>query len=81
MLGGSVYFIEGGSAPVYGELLGLASEVGIGPEEGVVRHSSIRCDFLMLMFKNKLTGFVATLSEEKRVELRRALAHALQLDR
>ena len=67
-------------APVYGEVLGLGTEVVIGPEEGVVRQSSIRCDFLTLMFKNKLTGFVAALSEEKRGELRQALAHALQLN-
>ena len=63
-------------APVYGEVLGLGTEVVIGPDEGVVRQSSIRCDFLTLMFKNKLSGFVATLSEEKRGELRRAIAHA-----
>lgn len=68
-------------APVYGEVLGLRSEVVIGPAEGVPRESAIRCDFLMLMFKSKLTGFVATLPAPKLVELRRALLHALQLDR
>ena len=67
-------------APVYGEVLGLRSEVVIGGEEEVPRHSSVRCDFLMLMFKSKLTGFVATLSEEKQIELKKALAHALQLN-
>ena len=68
-------------APVYGEVLGLRSEVVIGGEEEVPRQSSIRCDFLMLMFKSKLTGFVATLSEEKQIELKKALSHALQLNR
>jgi len=34
----------------------------------------------MLMFKRRLTGFVATLSEEKQRELARALRHALQVD-
>ncbi len=34
----------------------------------------------MLMFKNKMTGFVATLPAPKRQELRRALLAALQLD-
>ena len=68
-------------APVYGEVLGLRSEVAIGPEDGVPRPSAIRCDFLTLMFKRKLTGFVATLPAEKQIELRRALTHALQLDR
>lgn len=68
-------------APVYGEVLGLRSEVVIGVEEGLPRQSAIRCDFLMLMFKSKLTAFVATLPASKRVELKRALGHALQLDR
>ena len=66
-------------APIYGDILGLRSEVVVGTENGVPRQSSIRCDFLTLMFKRKLTGFVATLSEPKRSELRRALACALQL--
>jgi len=66
-------------APVYSEVLGLRTEVVIGIEEGVPRQSSVRCDFLTLLFKTKLTRFVATLSEEKQIELKRALAHALQL--
>jgi len=67
--------------PVYGEVLGLRSEVVIGAEDGVPRQSAIRCDFLTLMFKTKLTGFVATLSPEKQIALKQALAHALQLNR
>jgi mRNA interferase MazF len=67
-------------APVYSEVLGLRTELVIGPEEGVPRECAVRCDFLMLMFKNKLTGFVATLPAPKRQELRRALLAALQLD-
>jgi mRNA-degrading endonuclease toxin of MazEF toxin-antitoxin module len=66
-------------APVYGEVLGLRSEVVIGAAESVPRQSAIRCDFLMLMFKRKLTGFVATLSEEKQRELKQALQYALQV--
>ncbi len=68
-------------APVYGDVLGLTTEVAIGPEEGVPRESSIRCDFLTLMFKKRLTGFVSTLSERKQSELKAALTCALQLDR
>jgi mRNA-degrading endonuclease toxin of MazEF toxin-antitoxin module len=67
-------------APVYGEVLGLRTEVVIGVEDGLPRESAIRCDFLALMFKRKLTGFVATLSGAKQRELRRALAHALQVE-
>jgi hypothetical protein len=45
----------------------------------VPRRSAIRCDFLTLMFKKKLTGFVATLSAQKQLALKQALSHALQL--
>ena len=68
-------------APVYGEVLGLQAEVPVGPDEGLPRVCGIRCDFLMLMSKRRLTGFVSTLSAAKQRELKRALAHALQLDR
>jgi mRNA-degrading endonuclease toxin of MazEF toxin-antitoxin module len=67
-------------APVYGELLGLRTEVAIGVDDGLPHESAIRCDFLMLMFKRRLTGFVATLSADRQRELKRALRHALQAD-
>jgi mRNA interferase MazF len=66
-------------APVYGEILGLTTEVALGPEDGLSRACAIRCDFLTLMFKNKLTHFVSTLSAFKLAQLNRALAHALEL--
>lgn len=68
-------------APVYRETLGLRSEVLVGSDDGLPHDSSVRCDFLTLMFKRKLTHFVTTLSERKQRELREALAYALQLDR
>ena len=49
-------------APIYSELLGLTTEVILGPADGLPRTSAIRCDFLKLMFKHKLTHFVASLS-------------------
>jgi len=51
----------------------------VGPEDGLPRTSAVRCDFLTLMFKSKLTHFVSTLSATKIAELNRALAHALDL--
>lgn len=66
-------------APVYGEVLGLTTEVVLEPEDGLPRTSAIRCDFLTLMFKSRLTQFVSTLSATKLTELNRALAHALEL--
>lgn len=66
-------------APVYSQFLGLSSEVVVGPEEGLPRVSSVRCDFLTLMFKRKLTQFVASLPPRKLAELNRAVAVALDL--
>jgi mRNA interferase MazF len=66
-------------APVYSETLGLRTEVLVGLDEGLPKDSSIRCDFLTLIMKSRLTHFAGTLSVEKRRELDRALTHALQL--
>jgi mRNA-degrading endonuclease toxin of MazEF toxin-antitoxin module len=68
-------------APVYREALGLRSEVLLGREDGLPHDSSIRCDFLTLIFKRKLTHFVSALSNSKVNELNRALGYALALDR
>lgn len=66
-------------APIYGESLGLRSEVLVGVEEGLPKGSAIRCDFLTLLFKRKLTLFVSTLAAGKQRELSLALAYALQI--
>ena len=66
-------------APVYSEVLGIDSEVVIGPEDGVPRPSSVRCDFLTLLFKRKLTRPVGQLSTARLSALNRALTYALEL--
>jgi mRNA interferase MazF len=66
-------------APVYSEVLGLTTEVVLGPDDGLPRTCALRCDFLTLMFKTKLTRFVGTLSAHKIADLDRALAQALDL--
>lgn len=66
-------------APVYSEILGLRSEVVLGREDGMSHDSALRCDFLMLMFKRKLTRFVGTLTAEKIEQLNQALHYALEL--
>ena len=35
-------------APIYSEILGLRSEVVLGPADGLPHDSAIRCDFLAL---------------------------------
>jgi mRNA interferase MazF len=66
-------------APVYRETLGLRSEVLVGADDGLPKDSSIRCDFLTLVMKHRLTSFVGTLSGDKQTELSHALRYALQL--
>lgn len=66
-------------APVYSEVLGLTTEVVLGPEDGLPHSCAARCDFLTLLFKAKLTHFVGTLSPAKVAALNRALASALEL--
>lgn len=66
-------------APVYGEILGIRTEVVLGREDGLPRSCAIRCDFLMLMFKSKLSQFAGSLSPRKVDELNVALTHALQM--
>ncbi|HEY3449076.1 MAG TPA: type II toxin-antitoxin system PemK/MazF family toxin [Myxococcales bacterium] len=68
-------------APIYSEVLGIPTEVVVGESQGLKRECAIRCDFLMLMFKRKLTRFVSTLPASKLQELDRALAMALELKR
>ena len=67
-------------APAYSNVLGLSTEVVVGPEDGLPKTSAIRCDFLTLMFKSKLTGYVSRLGGAKVGELNRALVKALELD-
>jgi mRNA interferase MazF len=69
-----------GCAPVYSRILGLTTEVVLGPDDGLPHACAARCDFLTLMFKAKLTHFVATFSPQKVAELDRALTHALGLE-
>ena len=66
-------------APLYSSVLGLSTEVVVGPDEGLPRTSSIRCDFLTLMFKSKLTSYVTRLQGPKLQELGQTLARALEL--
>lgn len=66
-------------APIYSEILGLRSEVVLGTEDGLPRESAVRCDYLTLMFKRRLTNFVGTLGANKLSELDDALHHALDL--
>jgi mRNA-degrading endonuclease toxin of MazEF toxin-antitoxin module len=66
-------------APVYSTWRRLETEVPITEDEGVDHPSSIRCDFLMLLRKDRLQHLVGSLSGPKVLALNRALAVALGL--
>jgi len=64
-------------APIYSEVLGISTELTLGATEGLRHTSAARCDFLMLMFKVKLTSFVGALDAERFEDLDAALRIAL----
>jgi mRNA interferase MazF len=66
-------------APIYTRHDGLASQVAIGPEEGVKHESSIHCDELISLPKTALTNFVGMLSQPKQRVLDQALLIAFDL--
>jgi len=66
-------------APIYGEILGLRSEMVVGSANGLPRESAIRCDFLTLMFKCRLKHFVGSLTSGQIGELSSSLRYALDL--
>jgi mRNA interferase MazF len=66
-------------APVYSSGEGLATQVAIGPEEGLKHASWIMCDNLVSLRKSELTHYVGSLRAAKQVEVDRALKVALEL--
>jgi mRNA-degrading endonuclease toxin of MazEF toxin-antitoxin module len=66
-------------APIYGRILGVSTEVVVGVGEGLPRDCAIRADFLCLMFKARLSGFVSRLGAARTAQLDRALRIALDL--
>jgi mRNA interferase MazF len=66
-------------APVYSRRDGLATQVEVGPEEGLKHESSVHCDALVSVQKTLLTDFVGSLPPERERALDRALRVALGL--
>ncbi len=66
-------------APVYTAYDGLATQVPVGPDEGLKYDSSIHCDELVSLPKSVLTDFVGTLPPRKLEALAEALRIALDL--
>ncbi len=67
-------------APVYSTSSGLASQVSVGPDEGLEHASAVHCDGLVSIPKSELTDFAGSLSDEKHAELSAALRVALAIE-
>lgn len=67
-------------APVYTQRGGLASEVEVGPAEGLKHPSAILCDVLTSFPRGQLTDYVGTLGSAKLAALRAALRVALDVE-
>lgn len=67
-------------APIYTRRDGLATQVDVGPEEGLKHESSIHCDALISVPKATLTDFVGSLSSSRRAALDDSLRIALAVD-
>jgi mRNA interferase MazF len=65
--------------PVYSVRHGLASQVAVGPDEGLKHESALHCDELVSLPKARLTAFVGCLATSRMGELDRALATALDI--
>lgn len=67
-------------APVYSRRDGLATQVNIGPQEGLKHNSSIHCDALVSLPKSLLTDYVGSLSADRLADLKTALRIALAIE-
>ena len=66
-------------APIYTAYDGLATQVPVGPDEGLKHESSIHCDELVSLSKSMLTNYIGTLPPVKIQSLNQALRIALDI--
>jgi mRNA interferase MazF len=64
---------------VYSRRDGLATQVEVGIEEGLVHESSVHCDALVSLPKGLLTDYCGTLKPGRVIALDQALRVALAL--
>lgn len=67
-------------APVYSQRGGLATEVEVGIDEGLLHDSSIHCDALVSLPKSALSQFVGPLGPKPSSQLDQALRVALAVE-
>jgi mRNA interferase MazF len=67
-------------APIFSQRLGLATQVDVGPAEGLKAPCSIHCDALVSLPKSALTDYVGALGPARTRALDQALRIALALE-
>lgn len=67
-------------APIYSIHDGLSTQVAVGVSEGLKHESSIHCDELVSLTKNRLTNYIGSLSSRKMQMLDAALSIAVGLE-
>lgn len=67
-------------APVFSQYDGLATQLEVGPEDGLKHPSSICCDALVSLPKSSLTDYVGSLGPDRLEALNRALRVALGIE-
>lgn len=67
-------------APVSSQHDGLATQLEVGPEDGLKHLSSIYCDALVSLPKSSLTDYVGSLGPDRMAALNRALRVALDVE-
>ncbi|MEN6424129.1 MAG: type II toxin-antitoxin system PemK/MazF family toxin [Phycisphaerales bacterium] len=66
-------------APIYTAYDGLATQVPVGPNEGLKHESSVHCDELVSLPKSMLTNYIGALPPAKMDMLTKALRVALEI--
>ncbi|MEN6576406.1 MAG: type II toxin-antitoxin system PemK/MazF family toxin [Phycisphaerales bacterium] len=66
-------------APIYTAYDGLATQVPVGPNEGLKHESSVHCDELVSLPKSMLTNYIGALPPAKMDMLAQALRVALEI--
>ena len=66
-------------APIYTAYDSLATQVPVGPDEGLKHESSIHCDELVSLPKSVLTNYIGALPPAKAAMLSEALRVALDI--
>ena len=67
-------------APAYAARHGLSTQMDVGPSEGLKQDSSVYCDELVSLPKNRLTDYVGALASQQLERLEQCLKIVLSLE-